>query len=121
MENQQPVVYLLSKDLLDSSKTIASARAAGLTVKHFRTPQLLLAALTQRPALMILDLQVSGLNLAEILDPSIRSIGYGSHVDSARLHSARQAGCEIVMPRSQYFEEMPAKITEWVRPKEVQR
>jgi DNA-binding NarL/FixJ family response regulator len=114
MENRPPLVYLLSDDLVDASKTIGAGRALGIVVKQFRTPALLAQALTDQPDLVILDVQVGGLDLSQVLRPGLRAIAYGSHVDAARLREARSAGCEHVMPRSQYFEQMPMKLAEWL-------
>ena len=33
-------------------------------------------------------------------------IGYGSHVDTATLKAARDAGCDVVLPRSKFVEEL---------------
>jgi hypothetical protein len=42
-----------------------------------------------------------------------RVVAYGSHVDAAGLRAARAAGCDIVLPRSQFVEELPGKLKEW--------
>ena len=41
----------------------------------------------------------------------VRVIGFGSHVDVARLKAARAAGCDEVLPRSAFFEGLDAKFT----------
>jgi hypothetical protein len=35
--------------------------------------------------------------------PSARVVGYGPHVDTARLERARVDGADVVVPRSQFF------------------
>ena len=45
----------------------------------------------------------------------MRVIGYGSHVDAARLKAARKAGCDEVLPRSAFFEDLQTKLQKWVR------
>jgi len=45
---------------------------------------------------------------------SPRLVGYGSHVDAARLKAAREAGCDLVLPRSAFFERLPQEIGAWL-------
>lgn len=111
------MILLLSDDLMDASKTIAFARAAGVSVIQVKTVEALLqTAEQQSPSCVILDLQCPGLSVAELLrrlkkgDRPPRVIAYGSHVDAARLKAAREAGCDEVMPRSQYFESIPGIV-----------
>jgi DNA-binding response OmpR family regulator len=118
------MILLLSDDLLDASKTIASARAAGIVVRQVRTVQALLEqALREAPPCCIVDLQCPGLDIAGFAAESsregkkIRLIAYGSHVDTARLRAARQSGYDEVLPRSEYFESMPVQIGEWEKAK----
>jgi CheY-like chemotaxis protein len=113
------MILLLSDDLIDASKTIAHGRTLGVRVVQCKT----LAAIAQWDAeavtCCIVDLHLPGLELGELLEALSRRptkprvIAYGSHVDAARLSAARKAGCDEVMPRSKYFEEMPGRIAEW--------
>ena len=43
-----------------------------------------------------------------------RVVGYGSHVDAATLHAARVAGCDPVLPRSKFVEELPGALPGWL-------
>jgi FixJ family two-component response regulator len=116
------MILLLSDDLLDASKTIASARAVGIAVRQVRTVQALLEqALQNSPPCCIVDLQCPGLDIAGLVaelscdGKKIRLVAYGSHVDTARLRTARQSGYDEVMPRSEFFESMPIQIGEWAK------
>lgn len=116
------MILLLSDDLLDASKTSACARAAGLSVKQCKT-------LAQAETLLesggirccIVDLQLPNLDLEKLLataghtKPTCRVIAYGSHVNAEQLKFARSLGCDPVMPRSQFFDEMPRQIAEWAK------
>ena len=44
-----------------------------------------------------------------------RMVAYGSHVDAAVLRAAREAGCDPVLPRSKFVEELPRALPEWMR------
>jgi len=41
-------------------------------------------------------------------------VGYGSHVDADTLHAARVAGCDPVLPRSRFVEELPTALAGWL-------
>jgi len=113
---------MLSDDLIFASRVTATARAAGLTVKVVRDPdRLLVAAREQAPAGVILDLQNSGLQLADLLAglraacPVMpRVVAYGSHVEAETLRDARRAGCDRVMPRSKFVAELEAGLRDWL-------
>jgi DNA-binding NarL/FixJ family response regulator len=114
------MILLLSDDLLDASKTIANGRAAGVAVLQCKSlPALVEQMEMNEIACCIIDLQCPGLMFDELMfavgrrPKPTRLIAYGSHVDAARLKAARDAGCDQVMPRSKYFEEMPSHIAEW--------
>jgi CheY-like chemotaxis protein len=113
---------MLCDDLIFFSRVSGAARAAGLTVRMVRTAADLLAAVRAAPpGGVIVDVHNPGLDLSALLTelcgacPAMpRVIAYGSHVEAAVLRAARQAGCDRVMPRSQFVEELEAKIGEWL-------
>lgn len=116
------MILLLSDDLLDASKTIANARAAGIAVRQVRTTLAMIEqTLQESPTCCIVDLQCSGLDIAGLAAELNRSekkprlIAYGSHVDTQRLREARQSGYDEVLARSEYFETMPVQIGEWAK------
>ena len=39
---------------------------------------------------------------------------YGSHVDTAGLKAARVAGCDLVLPRSAFAEQLPSRLPAWL-------
>lgn len=111
-------VLLLCDDLLFGSKVTATGRAHGVPVAVARTPA---QAVTKAAgaACVIVDLHQDGLNLAELLSELRaagvqRVIGFGSHVDAETLKAARRAGCDLVMPRSQFSEQLEEKLAGWV-------
>jgi CheY-like chemotaxis protein len=118
-----PVGLLLSDDMIFTSRITGTARALGITVKAARSSDLLLAMAQQhRPALILVDLSNPGLQLPELLQalrtsssPMPRMVAYGSHVDAAVLRAAREAGCDPVLPRSKFVEELPRALPEWMR------
>jgi hypothetical protein len=115
---------LLSDDLLFSSRITATARAKGLHLQMVRTvPQLLEHFASSSVSGVILDLELIGNELPGLLSavhsrPGVRAkvIAYGSHVDALGLRQARQAGCDRVLPRSQFVVELESQLGEWLTP-----
>jgi DNA-binding NarL/FixJ family response regulator len=116
----QPTGLLLSDDLIFTSRITATAQAHRLPLKPARAQALLLALAGQEPpACVIVDLDNPGLEVAELLQ-RLRAapaapfvVAYGSHVDTAALRAARQAGCDLVLPRSKFVEELPLQLPAW--------
>jgi DNA-binding NarL/FixJ family response regulator len=108
---------VLSDDLLFSSKITGTATALGLTVRVARTPAVLLEwARQQPPGGVLVDLHHPQLDLATLL-PALGDahvVGFGSHVEAATLHAARQAGCHLVLPRSKFTERLPHDLPQWL-------
>jgi CheY-like chemotaxis protein len=118
---------VLSDDLIFVSRITESARAAGLSVRQARTAgELISLARREAPGGVILDLQNPGLDLAALLaDLRIacpvmpRITAYGSHVETELLRTAREAGCDRVLPRSQFVKLLPDEISSWLAPASV--
>ena len=115
-------VLLLSDDLIFTSRVAGTGRDVGVAVRAARDVEVLEALARQdAPPLVIVDLANPGLSVPNLLArlgvvcPAMpRVVAYGSHVDAAGLRAARQAGCDVVLPRSAFVEELPAKLAEWM-------
>jgi hypothetical protein len=110
--------YLLSDDLIFTSRVCGTARAAGLDVRAARSVAQLGNLLAAGPAeCLLLDLNNPGLVIVDVMNslPSPRPfvVGYGSHVDAATLAAARKAGCDLVLPRSKFVEELATSLPVW--------
>src|SRR5262245_38413823 len=114
--------YLLSDDLIFTSRVTGTARALGLSVRAARSVDgLLELAREQPPACVIVDLAHPGLSLPDLIrqlgelgDARPRVVAYGSHVDAAGLRAAREAGCDLVLPRSKFVEDLPGSLPAWL-------
>ena len=68
--------------------------------------------------LALLDLGLPGLDIAATVDRlrevagNAKIIAYGPHVNAAALAAAAQAGCDSVMPRSQFDQQIAAILRE---------
>ncbi|MFL5331086.1 MAG: response regulator [Gemmataceae bacterium] len=116
-------ILLLSTDLMDTSKVRGAAQAQGVTVRTARTADSLAKLASESaPSLVIVDLGNPDLNLGTLMD-SLRAlpqrpriVAFGSHVDAAALNAARSAGCDEVLPRSAFFQNVESEIPNWVTP-----
>jgi CheY-like chemotaxis protein len=115
---------LLSDDLIFTSRITGTARGLGLTVRAAPSPDALVEQARQSPPRgVLIDLSNPGLvlpellrRLAEVCVTMPRVVAYGSHVDSATLRAAREAGCDPVLPRSKFVEELQRALPEWLAP-----
>jgi CheY-like chemotaxis protein len=113
---------LLCDDLIFTSRVTGTARDLGFVIRTARSPESLRELLAQdQPACIVLDLANPGLAIADLMS-TLREMGglrprviaYGSHVDTATLKAARAAGCDKVLTRSQFVEELPVHLREWM-------
>jgi CheY-like chemotaxis protein len=117
-----PLGILLSDDLIFTSRIIGTASALGLTMRLARTSEALVRAASRESAsCVVVDLANPGLDVPEMIEglhgtgrPMPRVVAYGSHVDAASLRAAREAGCDLVLPRSKFVEDLPKCLPEWL-------
>jgi CheY-like chemotaxis protein len=110
--------YHLSDDLMFTSRVAGTARTFGLEVKTARSAdQLGNLIASAPPQCLLIDLQNPGLAIADLIkslpQPRPFVVAYGSHVDNATLKAARDAGCDLVLPRSKFVEELSKALPEW--------
>lgn len=112
---------LISRDLFFTSKVTGTARELGGVVEV--VPDCSGAA--SRVArgdigCVFVDLAVPELSLASLIanlpvDVRPLVIAFGSHVATARLQAARDAGCDEVLPRSRFSAELPELLRKHLR------
>jgi CheY-like chemotaxis protein len=124
MESPKPAEQLrgllLSDDLIFTSRITGTARDLGYLIRSARSADVL-SELFQKEATrcVIIDLANPGLAVADLVrqlraggkGPCI--VAYGSHVDADGLRVARQAGCDVVLPRSQFVKDLAASLPNW--------
>jgi DNA-binding NarL/FixJ family response regulator len=113
--------YLLSDDMMFTSRITGTARDLGFEIKVARAQEGLETLIrSQPPAALIIDLANPDLDLLRLLStakaasPATTIVAYGSHVDAEPLKEARKAGCDVVLPRSQFAERLPQLLPEWL-------
>src|SRR6266700_1765892 len=120
--SEQSTALLLSDDLIFTSRIAGTARALGLSIRQARSVDVLeQLARELAPACVLVDLNFPGLDVPDMIArlrgacPRVpRRGGCGSHVDAASLKAARSAGCDVVLPRSAFVEQLPEQLPAWM-------
>jgi CheY-like chemotaxis protein len=121
--NESTVGILLCDDLIFASRITGTAQSLGLEMKTARSADVLRSLIEAAPPrCILLDLGNASLKLAELMEflkghctPLPRLVAYGSHVDAKGLAAARAAGCDPVLPRSKFVEELPTALPLWLK------
>ena len=112
-------VVLLSSDLAVLSRVEGAASRVGQKVRAAaNTAQAAESINSEKPTLLIVDLSLTGLDIAVLVDrlrtpdtPAVRVIAFGPHVHEDRLAAAREAGCDEVVSRGQFFSQLDRILT----------
>ncbi|MBX9679131.1 MAG: hypothetical protein K2X38_10245 [Gemmataceae bacterium] len=113
-----PIGLMFSDDLLFTSRVGGAAESLGLTLRTARTAAALERDLEPLSCVLV-DLQLPGLDLPSLVRtirenyPQCRIVGYGSHVAVEVLKAAREAGCDLVLPRSKFVEDLNRDLPKW--------
>jgi CheY-like chemotaxis protein len=117
-QENQPMgrVLALMDDLFFQMKLAETAKQLGIEVKVAATPNALLALLEQSPKLVIVDLNarsqpVHAIAALRAKSNGIRIVGFLSHVQVELASQARAAGCDEVMPRSAFTQNLAAILS----------
>jgi CheY-like chemotaxis protein len=111
-------IALLTSDLACASQVTGAGQRLGAAVEVAMTPARLLE-LAAGKRLVILDLNTAGLNPQEavpllrgLTPPPEAILAFGPHVHEARLASARQAGCDVVLTRGQFYSQIDTLLSQ---------
>ena len=105
------MILVAVDDFLFRSKIRTTGKQAGVELTFPRTPdEVLEQARAMKPSLAIFDLNSAKMEPIDTIarlkaDPelsSIRTLGFVSHVDAARIQAARAVGTDEVMARSAF-------------------
>ena len=108
------------EDLLFRSKISETADVVGVEAAFPRNPKKLLEALRASPPdLLVLDLNSARFEPLELLRivnsdsalQDVRTVGFLSHVQGDLALAARESGCDRVMARSAFVENLPRVLS----------
>jgi len=116
MAKQKKKVVAVVEDLMFTVKINDAAKKVGLPVEFVKSETDLLAKVAERPTVIILDLNCNVVNPLKLIGKlkddddhkGISLIGYLSHVQGELKKQAHDAGCDIVMTRSAFSQNLPA-------------
>jgi len=123
---ERPRALLISRDLFFTSKVTGTAQALGVDVRVIGDAAAA-AELVNGQSLrcVFIDLADEGLDVSAFFaglkpDLNVPVIAFGSHVATARLQQARDAGCTEVMPRSRFSTGLPGLLQQYCGGKPAQ-
>jgi CheY-like chemotaxis protein len=108
-------ILAVLEDLFFTVKINESAKRAGLSIEFVKSEQDVLDRAKHGPALIIVDLNYGGIDplrliatlKAESETKTISLIGYLSHVQGELKQAAHEAGCDMVLARSAFSQNLP--------------
>jgi PleD family two-component response regulator len=112
-QNKRIVAVL--EDLFFTVKINESAKRAGMPIVFVKSLQDALDKAKEQPALIILDLNFQSIEPLKLVaelkanadTKAISLIGYVSHVQGELKQQAQEAGCDMVMARSAFSQNLP--------------
>jgi PleD family two-component response regulator len=116
MPNQEPKrVLAVVNDLFFSVKLADAAKRNGLALEFVKEPREVIEKAAGKPQLIIFDLNFEAVGPLDLIaqlksKPETRSIsliGYLSHVQGDLKIQAQDAGCDMVLARSAFSQNMP--------------
>jgi len=114
-KNSKKKIVAAVSDLLFTVKINDAARKAGLAVDFVKSEKDLLEKAGENPVAIILDLNYEAVHPLKLIGKlkgnaqfkNISLIGYLSHVQGELKRQAHEAGCDIVMTRSAFSQNLP--------------
>ena len=116
MQNQGAKrVLAVVNDLFFSVKLTEAAKRNGLSLEFVKEGNLVLEKAEDKPSLIIFDLNFEAVEPLKLImelkarpvTKGISLIGYLSHVQVDLKQAAQQAGCDMVLARSAFSQNMP--------------
>ena len=112
---QHKKVLAVVSDLFFSVKITDAAKRAGMAVELVKDPKEVLAKAKLKPSVIIFDLNFEDAQPLELIGKlkssveykGVSLIGYLSHVQGELKQAAHDAGCDMVMARSAFSQNLP--------------
>ncbi len=107
-------VLVVCNDLIFQAKIKGTAEGLGINIRLVGAGGSVQAE--QGVERILIDLNAPGtqsndlIRLRQAFPAPCQIVAFGSHVDVPRLRSAREAGCDLVLPRSSFVEELVALV-----------
>jgi PleD family two-component response regulator len=107
-------VLAVVSDLFFSVKLSEAAKRCGLALEFVKDPDEVLEKAKDKPTLIVFDLNFDAADPLALITKlkghattkSISLLGYLSHVQGELKHSAQEAGCDMVLARSAFSQNL---------------
>jgi CheY-like chemotaxis protein len=117
----EPVIFAVMTDLFFLVRINDAAKKLGLTVKFLKDRETVLEKIKSGPPLMIFDLNCTALDPIGLIqqiknDPAtkhIATVGFVSHVQIDVKQKAEESGCDLVVARSAFAQNLPDILTRY--------
>ena len=114
MPQQHKKVLAVVNDLFFSVKITDAAKRAGMAVELLKDPQEVLEKAKAKPTVIIFDLNFEGAQPLALIGKlksdaefkGVSLIGYLSHVQGELKQAAQEAGCDMVMAKSAFSQNL---------------
>jgi CheY-like chemotaxis protein len=114
-------------DLFFQVKIIDAAKKAGVKVEFVKTEELAWEKINMLPPVVIFDLNDNSVDAIGLIKRmksdehtrSIPAIGFISHVQTGLKELARESGCDIVVARSAFAQNLAAMLEPYAPPADV--
>jgi PleD family two-component response regulator len=121
MNNSTKKVLAVLSDLMFTVKIQEAAKQAGLAVTFVTSRENALKQAKEGPAVIILDLNGTSVDPLELIstlkaDPEtsqIELVGYVSHVQVDLKQAAQDRGCDLVVARSAFSQNLPSILSRY--------
>ena len=108
-------VVAVVNDLFFSVKLSEAAKRTGLALEFVKEGKLVLEKASEKPSLIIFDLNFEAVQPLDLITSlkgapetkGISLIGYLSHIQGELKQKAQEAGCDMVMARSAFSQNLP--------------
>jgi PleD family two-component response regulator len=123
MSNKKKIVAILS-DLMFTVKIQDAAKRVGLEVVFVKDAGTAMEKAKEQPAVIILDLNANNIDALAVIEQlkttaetsGISLLGYVSHVQADLKMAAQQKGCDVVIARSAFSQNLPALLKRYAKP-----
>jgi PleD family two-component response regulator len=124
MQNQKKKILALLSDLMFTVKIQEAAKRAGLDAIFVKTSEEVIERAKEQPEVIILDLNTNSVEPLGVIEKlkaddetrKINLLGYVSHVQADLKHAAQEKGCDIVMARSAFSQNLPLILKRYAEP-----
>jgi len=111
----QKKVLAVVSDLFFSVKLTDAAKRSGLSLEFVKEPKEVLVKAEEKPSLIIFDLNMESAQPLKLIaklkgkseTKGISLIGYLSHIQGELKQQAQEAGCDMVLARSAFSQNLP--------------